>query len=87
MYGSYNGTPASATDDLKNELVFTNLISIANNQHLYGMLDDETRNSLDDMIRAYTKANLKAIIEKELLDDKKIIQEYDELDNGISNRF
>ena len=86
-----NGDAYSLTEgaimSLRNEMVYTNLIAIASNEKLRSHLTEEVNNSLDDIVAAYTEANLKRIIFNNNQPDAAIREEYSKLGNGISSRI
>jgi hypothetical protein len=60
MYGSQN-PHANQNNATKNEIVFQNLIAVANNPVLMGALSEEAQKKLIATIAVYTEENLKAI--------------------------
>ena len=59
--GSAIGTD-KAVNQLKNEIAYSNIIAVANNQALFNMLDKQTQENLIKIIGAYTKANVDVMI-------------------------
>lgn len=60
MYG-YIDPNSDRSNDVRNELSITNLISIANNPVLFGALDEETKTKVVQIICTYTKQNIEMI--------------------------
>jgi len=62
MYGHYDGMEGLEARD---EITFSNLIAIANNQKIFQALDEETQNKLIQLLCAYTKENIDTILTRE----------------------
>ena len=59
----FNANIFKESDIIKNEISFTNLIQIANNNYVFSALDNETRKKLIQILSAYTKASIDRIME------------------------
>ncbi len=74
MYGDVN-IFHDENNILRNEITFTNLIAIANNQTLFNSLDHMTQQELVKIIGAYTRGCIDSIL-KSYNDDAKFIRSH-----------